>query len=137
MYELITGSYELSEKAKQQKFQCKINLTSVDVETIVVSALEGGIGYWSALDNTTPDWESKPNELPTSQYATQLLLENKRIRLIEEESENNSFELTLRKLLNGIEQYVSHGKSLDVCDIDSEAADMIFQYALFGEIVYS
>ena len=137
MYKLIDGRYELTKESREQKFQCTLDLTGDDIENIVVTALEGGIGHWAALDNSTLEWERKPHELPVSQFATQLLLENKGIRLIDEEDEEKSFELTLQKLLAGVEMYINHDTSTDMDDIDAAAADMIFQYALFGEIVYS
>ena len=137
MYKLTYGQYELTKESKEQKFQCTLDLTGNDIENIVVTALEGGIGHWATLDNSTPEWERKPRELPVSQFATQLLLENKGIRLIDEEDEEKSFELTLQKLLAGVELYINHEVPTDIDDIDAAAADMIFQYALFGEIVYS
>jgi hypothetical protein len=66
----------------------------------------------------------------------QLLLENKGIRFVDEEDEDKTYELTLQMLLTGVERYINHVGSTDMDDIDAAAADMIFQYALFGEVVY-
>jgi len=87
-------------------------------------------------DNTASEWEQRPHKLPLSQYATQLLLENKGIKLIVEEDEGKVHELTLQVLITGVEHYIKHDSSVDMDDIDATAADMIFQYALFGEIAY-
>ena len=53
------------------------------------------------------------------------------------EDTDGSWELTLDKLLNGIKLTIENGYwtgSMD--DIDGEVGDIIFQYALFNEIVY-
>lgn len=81
--------------------------------------------------------------------------EGKTITLIDEE-ENERHELTLEKLLTGIKMYLedkqrpyniladdlnSVGYSrgtyeLDCCMVDANVADMIIQYAVFGEVVF-
>jgi len=136
MYELNDGNYELTQEAKEKKYPCRVDLTGDDIETIVITALEGGIAYWATLDNTTAEWAHKPPKFPVSQYATQLLLENKGIKLIDEEDEDKSFEITLQKFIKGVEQYVNNEAQADMDDIDAASVDMIFQYALFGEVIY-
>ena len=137
MYKIIDGYPEMVKEIGKQKYPCQFTLTGYDIENIVVAALEGGVGYWAILDNTTSDWTNKPRGLPVSQYATQLLLEEKPMRFIDVGNEMGRLELTLRKFLNGMEQYMQYGASKDINDVDAVAADMIFQYALFGEVVYA
>lgn len=52
----------------------------VDYQTlddIVVTALEGGIGWWACLDNTGPEWDDEPEEMATSEYAALLIANGK------------------------------------------------------------
>src|SRR6185312_15620211 len=77
-------------------------LTENDIDNIVVTALEGGIGYWARLDNTGEDWKRKPKGVPTSQWATFLLLEGKSIKFNDaEEDDDEDWILTLPKLVEG------------------------------------
>ena len=75
VYEMINERLSLSNEVKYREFMnynnCRI--TGETIENIVISALEGGIGHWGMLDNSTPDWDNKPEGQPTSEYATQLI----------------------------------------------------------------
>ncbi|MCL2062067.1 MAG: hypothetical protein FWH03_05525 [Firmicutes bacterium] len=108
-----------------------------DLENIVVSAIEGGINYWAALDNTDPEWDNKPEGLAVSQYVLELLIAGKSVKFQDAEGsdDDSDWNLTLEKLLNGIALDLRNYQT-DLLDIDSEDADRIFQYALLGEIVY-
>lgn len=119
----------------------EIPLTERDIETIMVTALEGGIGYWAMLDNTGSLWEEKPKDEPISTWATKILLDGKSIKLIDEEDddghERTEHNLTLNMLIKGYTQNAKerpHDSSID--DGDIITADCIVQYALFDEIVY-
>lgn len=57
----------------------------------------------------------------------------------------SKFELTYDDIVNGIKLYVENGNEpynildgneIDSAEIDAEVADMIIQYACFGEIIY-
>lgn len=133
MYQLVEGQHQLSEATKELIFPCAFNVTGQDIEDIIVAALEGGIGYWAQLDNTTPDWQGKPSGMPVSLYATQLLLQGHTLVLTDEE-DNKGFALTLPHLLKGIGLFVRSGGSID--DVDACGADAIIQYSVFGELVY-
>ena len=92
--------------------------------------MESTSTYWVGLDNTTPEWKNKPEDFPTSQYATQLLLEGKNITLYDIENEEEVWELNLQKVLKGIGIAFANGDDIE------DDTDNILQYALFGELVY-
>lgn len=110
--------------------------TSVSIETlenIVVTALEGGIGYWAVLDNTTKIWDKYDYcDLPCSQAAFELLYNGKSLRFYDTEDETEVWHLTWKKLIKGVELFGGVKEE----DIDATVADQIIQYALFGKIVF-
>jgi hypothetical protein len=114
-----------------------IPITKNDVENVIVTAFEGGINYWAGLKNKSLLWKTKPDREPLSLWATKLLLDGKSVLLYDIENPNTNFELTIKGLLKGIEQYyVATDYQIDKENWDAESADCIVQYALFGEIVY-
>ncbi len=144
------------EQRKTIKMELEVTVTPEDIDDIVCTALESGIGYWACLDNSTEEFENAPEEETVSETTSRLLKEGKTITLIDEE-EDEKHELTLEKLLAGIKLYLedkqrpyniladdlnSTGYSkgtyeLDCYMIDADVADMIVQYAVFGEVVFA
>ena len=110
--------------------------TSVSIETlenIVVTALEGGIGYWSVLDNTTKIWDKYDYcDLPCSQAAFELLYNGESLKFYDVEDETEVWQLTWKKLIKGVELFGGVKEE----DIDATVADQIIQYALFGKIMF-
>ena len=123
-------THTLTKEAKALTFPVTATVTAEKIENVIVTALECQSCYWVGLDNTTPEWEKKPEGLPASQYATQLILEGKTVTLYDIEDEGERWELTLLKLLAGIGKAMTEGY-----DVEDEA-DAVLQLALFGEIVY-
>lgn len=123
-------THELTKEAKTLSFPVETTVSAEEIENIVVSSLEGASNYWVGLDNTTPEWENEPEDLPASQYATQLLLEGKTIKLYDIEDEDEQWELDLQKLLKGIGKAMSQGYDIE------DDVDEVLQLALFGELVY-
>ena len=123
-------THELTKEAKALSFPVEANVTAEAIENIVVSSLEGASSYWCGLDNTTPEWDSKSEDLPASQYATQLLLEGKTVMLYDIEDEDEQWGLGLQKLLKGIGKAMSEGYDIE------DDVDEVLQLALFGELVY-
>ena len=109
-----------------------------DISNIVCTALEGGIGYWARLDNTDEEiWFA--DDRATSEIATDLLLSGQWIKFEDAEDEDDSTDwlLNLDKLLRGIAMAIENGDwDGDLDTIDATAADCVFQYALFNEVVY-
>ena len=122
-----------------------VNVTEEDIDDIMCSAFEGGIGYWACLDNTSEEFENAPDYESYSETCTKILLKGGAVKLIDNE-DWKLYTLNLNRLLYGIVRWVEIGGdvygavrkdgSLDCGNIDSECADCIIQLALFGEIVY-
>ena len=111
-----------------------IKITANMLNDIIVTAFEGGIGYWAVLDNTD---EPDDKGLFTSSWMTSELLEGKILKFIDVEDKDTVWSLTLNDLLNGVKLNANlRPHDCDLENMDSTTADCIIQYALFGEIVY-
>jgi len=115
----------------------EVDITEEDIDDIVCAALEGGVNYWCNQVRTVGE--------RLGEYASdQISLGGE----LEFRAGGNWHTLNKEKLLKGIQMYVerSHsititedtrdGLRLDTCQVDTEVADVVIQYALFGEIVY-
>jgi hypothetical protein len=111
-------------------------ITARDIETIIVNGFEGGIGYWAGLKKDEL-WDDKPSGVPSSMWATKLILEDKEVILYDRENPEEWAALTLEKLINGIQlNYNRRNWDCDIENGDATTYDCIIQYALFGDIVY-
>jgi hypothetical protein len=112
-------------------------------ETIIdiISSSVYDIGYWACINNDSNEWWDARAELPKDSTFEDLmyhiLKKGEKIIIWDVEDDEESWDLTLEKLLNGIklaiEQKYWDG---DIDTIDGEIGDIVFQMALFGEIVY-
>lgn len=123
-------------------------LTDEDIEDIMVTALDGGIGYWACLDNTTSEFADQGDEYVET-HAAKILMRGGTLCFIDDEEWRDGnevrYELTMDKLLLGIRKYIeeynrydafgAHGE-IDLCELDAMEADLIIQLAVFGEVVY-
>jgi hypothetical protein len=107
----------------------------------IISSAVYDIGYWACIDNTSENWKRMSNSLPEDKtfedVMFNLMKDGCGVNIIDVEDEDGPWNLTLEKLLNGIKLSIQNGfwnGKLD--DIDGEVGDIIFQYALFDEIVY-
>ena len=129
------------EKKFEVHAEIMVRLTQQDVDDIMVSALEGGICYWSDCVEVVDRY--------LSEYASGQISRGGKLKIhVDEpfdEANTEWYELDMEKfaqgfrlwLENGGDRYgaVSNGE-VDTCEIDGEMADLIIQYALFGEVVY-
>lgn len=112
----------------------KVKYDNQDIDDIMASALEGGISYWCNCAEVVGDY--------LGEFASDQLSRGGTLRLCVSD-ENKWYELTLDKFIKGLEKIVGErgldvvyqGK-IDAAMIDSNDADAIVQYAIFGEIVY-
>jgi exonuclease V gamma subunit len=66
-----------------------------------------------------------------------MLKKGDKVLMYDAEDESETWDLTLDKLLNGIKLTIENGYwSGKIDDIDGAIGDIIFQYALFNEIVF-
>lgn len=129
-------------------FSVQHGLTKEDILDILTTAIEGGIGYWCCLDNTDPDWVAARQQLKEETHDTpcycdvayKVMTNGKAVKL-EDEEDGTVLELTLEKFQQGCAKYTQETgrdihRTIDESAFDAEDADMIIQYALFGELVY-
>jgi hypothetical protein len=125
------------------KINVELNITDQEIKDIVITALEGGIGYWGCLINEGEDFDlfyKDQKGISTSEFVADLLLSGKSVYFYDSETKSNEgepWELRLNMILNGIEMYIQETKKINFIDnLDSLVADIIFQYAMFNEIIY-
>jgi hypothetical protein len=138
---LYDEKFNLTEEAEKQfiTIEIKKKISYQDLEYIITGGLEGGINYWAGLDNSLPEWDNEPDEMPFSQYAFQLLIEGKSVKFydIKQSDDDSNWILTMDKLIKGLQ--MNYEKRPFDCDLDNADAttyDSIIQYALFGEVIY-
>ena len=106
----------------------------------IISSAVYDIGYWACIDNDTHEWDKAREELPDGTFEDRMyhiLKYGYIIRIFDAEDTGEFWDLTLDKLLNGIKLTIQNGYwNGKIDDIDGEAGDIIFQYALFNEIVF-
>ena len=107
----------------------------------IISSAIYDIGYWCMIDNDTDVWHQTSDSMSSDHTFEDVFFEilkgGQSVQLIDVEDADEVWDLTLEKLINGtkltIEQNYWDG---DFDKIDGEVGDIIFQMALFGEIVY-
>jgi hypothetical protein len=107
----------------------------------IISSAVYDIGYWSVIDNDTNEWWDARSEMPKDSTFEDLMYHilktGNKVLMFDVEDEEESWDLTFDKLLNGIKLTIENGFwNGKIDDIDGEVGDIIFQYALFNEIVY-
>jgi hypothetical protein len=129
----------------------KRGLTEEEIKDILTTAIEGGIGYWAILGNDHPNWvAAKAKLLETKKeiyycdVAYEVLAAGNKVYLYDAEEEDEdvvpwSFDLTdfqdgcrLYEVVTGKDIH----KEMEDGGFDAIDADMIIQYATFGEIIY-
>ena len=107
----------------------------------IISFAVYDIGYWGCIDNTTEDWQrvslSLPSDSTFEDVIWALLKTGNSLRIEDAENDDEDYNLTLDKLLNGIKLTIEKkywNGNMD--DIDGEVGDIIFQMSLFDDIVF-
>lgn len=102
------------------------------IDSVVVAALEGGINYWCS--KATP----KNGNFCGAEYGSGVLTRGGALILVEDE-DGTKHELTLEKLIEGLKKAAKlRNKMVDVFleEHDAVDADLVIQYAIFGEVIY-
>ena len=111
-----------------------------DMLDIISSAIYD-IGYWGGIHDSNEYYEAR-DELNKEGRTYEdilyhMLKKGDKIVMYDVEDESETWDLTLDKLLNGIKLAIENKYwDGDIDAIDGEIGDIIFQYALFNEIVY-
>lgn len=107
----------------------------------IISSAVYDVGYWGRIDNTTEDWQRMSASLPSNHTFEDviwaLLKTGNSLRIEDAENDDEFYNLTLDRLLNGIKLTIEK-KYWDgnMDDIDGEVGDIIFQMSLFDDIVF-
>jgi len=105
-----------------------IKYTSQERRDILVTALEGGINYWvSSFTDTQRDTEG---------YYTSVSLTTFESGTIHHLTPD-TIQAGADRLLADTDMGLTAADIRDPDNVDAELADIIIQYALFGELVYS
>ena len=125
---------------KKYSVQPTFNYSDQEMVDIISSAVYD-IGYWAYIDNEAAEWDEGRNEV-SKDYTFEdlmyhILKKGEKITIIDVEDDDEIWYLTLEGLLNGIKLAIQNKYwDGDVDIIDGEVGDIIFQYALFNEIVF-
>ena len=127
----------MNEKKFTVRPRIEVNLTQQDIDDIMATASEGGINYWCRKAEVVGEYLGK--------YASEQISRGGALILHDAESDDK-WGLTLEKFLNGVKLWLQNKEdrygaaktdgTFDTWNIDAEMADMIVQYALFGEVVF-
>lgn len=120
-----------------------------NLKEVITAAVEGGIGYWAILCNDTDDYVAAREKAKQAlgekpcycDTIYQLLVDGGKLYLEDAEDEGELYSLDYKQLLKGIkmwekENHTTIKKAIDNSEFDAEDGDTIFQYAVFGEVVY-
>jgi hypothetical protein len=110
----------------------EFEITDQELSDLMVTALEGGINYWcSGCDVVEPDGNLRPSDaLLEDGWCLSFLDMDPMVAIL----------LDKEGLLNGVARAMEWGNFATVEALmdghDAETADVMIQFALFGEIVY-
>lgn len=135
----VLGEENVISRSNEWEFKAErtVIVTQEDVDDIMVGALEGGITYWCCKAEVVEDDYY-------GEYASEQISRGGSLRLYDNE-DDEQYILTLDKFLKGLRLAIKDGYGndwfsddarLDCAMIDGEAADIIVQMALFGEVVF-
>lgn len=135
----VLGDEDVISRSNEWEFKAErtVIVTQEDVDDIVACALEGGICYWCRKAEVVEDDYY-------GEYASEQISRGGSLRLYDNE-DDEQYILTLDKFLKGLRlaikdgygnDWFSNSARLDCGMIDGEAADVIVQMALFGEVMY-
>lgn len=123
----------------------KVIINQEDIDDIMCTALEGGITYWCKhAESTINDMEWR--DANNVHWLHEVISRGGEIILTDED--NVKYKLTLHHFMTGLQKLIDEseeyyleetqeGYTLDTSMIDADIADLIIQYAIFGELVFS
>ena len=126
---------------EKYKYVISKEISREKLENIIVDGYESGIGYWATLCNDTPMFKKyyDTTNFATSKIICKLILDdNISIHFRDRENdEDTKYCLSLNRLLEGIKlNEINRSFDCDLNDYDACTCDCIFQYALYGEVVF-
>jgi hypothetical protein len=118
----------------------EIAITEQMIEDQIVTALEGGSNYWYYLGDTSmiPNYDKK--EPLATQLSRAVLNEGIVIPVHDIEDEELLGNLSLESIQKGLtlmaKDYPEHFQNMITENGDAETADVFFQLAVMGELVF-
>ena len=107
MYDCVDGIAVMKKEYQEKKYQVSFTISGSDIESILTAAFETGTNHQVKFDFSRQTyWKNKPAWLPASRYATQILIEGGKIQLNDIRDPIVYYELTLHKLIDGINDYM-------------------------------
>lgn len=119
-----------------------VHINAEDIDDILCKAFEGGITYWcnAVQSMMSINWHKKNH----AEYTSEVISRGGDLVLSTEDGDKV---LTLEAFLQGLQmvlekfvitlEVIGDEYYIDTTEIDADLADVIVQYALFGELVYS
>ena len=126
--------------SREFEYTIKKKITEEQIKNILIDGIESGIGYWAMLHNDTDEFERyyEETDLATSEIIGEILLKGGSVKITDmEEDENPKYELTLERLLVGIQKNAEERPwDCDLENYDAITCDAIIQYALYDEVIF-
>ena len=126
--------------SKEFTYTITKKITEEDIKNLIIDSIETGITYWATLHNDTEQFEKyyDETELTTSEIVAEILLSGGFVKITDiEESEEPKFDLTLERLLAGIQKNAEERPhDCDLENYDGITCDCIIQYAIFDDIIF-
>ena len=118
----------------------KFEISNEQLSSLIVTALEGGVNYWCIECSVMYPRDPKTHK-PVDMRPSDIVEKFDAWSLAFKEEETDEYKyMDKNKFLNGISKAMDWGGFTDVEDLlnnhDAETADVIIQFAIFGEIVY-
>lgn len=112
-----------------------------DILAVISSAIYS-IGYWACIDNDTEVWNKTSDSMDDGHTFEDVFFEilknGRAVELIDVEDIDEVWELTLKKLVHGMQLAVEQNYwDGDMDSLDGEVGDIVFQMGLFEEIVFA
>lgn len=112
----------------------KVSINRESIDDIMASALEGGISYWCSKAEVAGKY--------LGEYASEQISRGGKLYLYDIE-DGTRYDLNLTSFFYGIEMVMDRypgiidgNGNIDASKVDGEIADLIIQYAVFGEPVF-
>jgi len=119
----------------------KLEISEEQMADLLVCAFEGGINYWCGkIEITAFPEKTKPEDDFSNMLASDIVPKGGTIALHDDEDPDEIYWLNKEKMLKGISLGMDWGNFATVEELmdghDAETADVIVQYAIFGEITF-
>lgn len=127
-------------------FTVQLSINTDDIVNLL-SFESGGFDYWAMISTEDDAYEAasrrltkrlkNKHEMICYEDILANILENGDELTVTDREDDKEFTLDMAMLLKGYALYVENGGDMDSDNMDAVDADMILQYAIFGEQIYA